>query len=180
MFSFRKESSRERELKDQRVIERARSQGVPIVAQWVKSLTSINEVVGLIPGLISGLRICGELWSRWAAAARFRPLAWKLPYSMGVALKRQKQNNKRKSKMLQHHKELGLGGCGEVAFYLSEQEQVFFFSFFLFRAARAAYGSSQARGRIRAAAASHSHSHSNSGSEPCLQPTPQFMATPDP
>ena len=132
MFSFRKESSRERELKDQRVIERARSQGVPIVAQWVKSLTSINEVVGLIPGLISGLRICGELWSRWAAAARFRPLAWKLPYSMGVALKRQKQNNKRKSKMLKHHKELGLGGCGEIAFPPFRAGAGLFLFFFFF------------------------------------------------
>ena len=25
--------------------------GVPTVAQWVKNLTSIHEVVGLIPGL---------------------------------------------------------------------------------------------------------------------------------
>ena len=40
-----------------------------------------------------------------------------------------------------------------------------FFSFFLFRAAPAAYGSSQARGGIRAAAASLYHSHSNSGSK---------------
>ena len=26
-------------------------QGIPLVAQWVKSLTSIREDVGLIPGL---------------------------------------------------------------------------------------------------------------------------------
>ena len=35
-------------------------------------------------------------------------------------------------------------------------------------------------GRIRATAAGLRHSHSNTGSEPCLQPTPQLMATPDP
>ena len=54
--------------------------------------------------------------------------------------------------------------------------------FCLYRAAPAAYGSSQDRGQIRAAAAGihHSHSHSHKGSEPCLRPTPQLMATPDP
>ena len=44
----------------------------------------------------------------------------------------------------------------------------------LFRAKPAAYGSSQARDWIRAAAASLYHSRSNAGSEPRLQPTPQF------
>ena len=48
------------------------------------------------------------------------------------------------------------------------------------RAAPAAYGDSQARSLIRAVAASLHHSHSNMGSEPHLQPTPQFTATPDP
>ena len=43
-----------------------------------------------------------------------------------------------------------------------------------------AYGGSQARGQIGATDASLSHSHSNVGSEPCLRPTPQLMATPDP
>ena len=57
----------------------------------------------------------------------------------------------------------------------------FFLSFCLFsRAAPAAYGGSQARGQIRAVATGLDHSHSNSGSEPCLHPTPQFTATPDP
>ena len=37
-----------------------------------------------------------------------------------------------------------------------------------------------ARGLIGAAAVGLHHSHSHTGSEPCLQPTPQFMATPDP
>ena len=52
--------------------------------------------------------------------------------------------------------------------------------FFFFRAALAAHGGSQARGLIGAAAAGLRHSHSNVESKPSLQPTPQFMATPDP
>ena len=57
----------------------------------------------------------------------------------------------------------------------------FIYLFFcFFRAALAAYGRSQAGGRIGATTASLHHSHSNLGSEPCLQPTPQFTATLDP
>ena len=56
----------------------------------------------------------------------------------------------------------------------------FFFFFLLFRAALEAYGGSQARGRIGAVAAGLHHSHSHAGSEPPLQPTPQFMAMLDP
>ena len=56
----------------------------------------------------------------------------------------------------------------------------FFFFFGLFRASLVAYGGSQARGRFGAAAAGLHHSHSNTGSEPCLRPTPQLMAMPDP
>jgi len=33
------------------------------------------------------------LWNRWAAAVLIHPLAWKLPYAIGVALLR-KNNNK--------------------------------------------------------------------------------------
>ena len=55
------------------------------------------------------------------------------------------------------------------------------FFFFLFsRAALRAYGGSQARGLIGAVATGLYQSHSNEGSEPCLQPTLQLMATPDP
>ena len=52
--------------------------------------------------------------------------------------------------------------------------------FLLFRTALEAYGGSQARGRIGAVAAGLHHSHSNAGSEPCLRPILQLMATPDP
>ena len=57
---------------------------------------------------------------------------------------------------------------------------IFFLSFCLFRATPTAYRSSQARGLIRAIAAGLHHTHTNTRSEPCLQPTPQLMATPDP
>ena len=55
-----------------------------------------------------------------------------------------------------------------------------FFFFLLFRVTPLAYGSSQARGRIIATAAGLHHSHSNSEPKPCLRPTPQLKATPDP
>ena len=44
------------------------------------------------------------LWHRPAATAPIGPLAWKPPYAMGVALKRQKGKKEKKShdKMPQH------------------------------------------------------------------------------
>ena len=60
---------------------------------------------------------------------------------------------------------------------------LFYFIFCLFafsRAASMAYGGSQVRGLIRAVDAGQRQSHSNEESEPCLQPTPQLTATPDP
>ena len=61
---------------------------------------------------------------------------------------------------------------------LMSLENIFFL--LLFRVAPVAYRVSQARGQIGATAASLYHSHSNVGSKPCLQPTPQLMAMPDP
>ena len=66
----------------------------------------------------------------------------------------------------------GLGGLG--------LQLIFFFFFCLFRAASVAYGGSQARDLIGAVAAGLCHSHTNARCEPCLQPTPQLMASPDP
>ena len=60
------------------------------------------------------------------------------------------------------------------------QLYLFFFFFGLFRAAPTACGGSQAGGGIGAVATGLHHSHSNEGSKPCLQPTPQLTATPDP
>ena len=44
--------------------------------------------------LLSGLMIwrCPELWCRLAAVAPIRPLAWKPPYALVGALKRQKKS----------------------------------------------------------------------------------------
>ena len=38
------------------------------------------------------------LWCRPEATAPIRPLAWKHPYAVGVALKRQKKKKKKKGK----------------------------------------------------------------------------------
>ena len=66
------------------------------------------------------------------------------------------------------------------SFELLASIYLFIYLFISSRAAPAAYGGSQARGLIGAVAAGLPHSHSNEGSEPCLQPTPQCKATPDP
>ena len=55
------------------------------------------------------------------------------------------------------------------------------FVLFCLGLAPAAHGSnSQARDQIRAVAAGLCHSHSDTESKPCLRPTPQLAATPDP
>ena len=59
---------------------------------------------------------------------------------------------------------------------------LFFFFFCLYAfpsAAPMACGGSQARGLIGAVATGLRQSNSKVGSKPCLQPTPQLMATPD-
>ena len=64
--------------------------------------------------------------------------------------------------------------CSQLHFLL-------WLSFFAFsRAAPVAHGGSQARDLIGAVATGLCQSHSNMGSEPCLRPTPQLMATLDP
>ena len=77
------------------------------MAQCIKNPTSIHEGVGSIPGIVqwvkeSGIAISCDvghrhgsdlaallwLWCRLAAAALIQPLAWELPYAMGVVLKK--------------------------------------------------------------------------------------------
>ena len=58
---------------------------------------------------------------------------------------------------------------------------IYLFIYFSFsRAAPMAYGGTQGRGLIGAVATALRQSHSNVGYEPCLQPTPQLTAIPDP
>ena len=40
------------------------------------------------------------LWGRLAAAAPIQPLAWKLPYTAGAAVKSKKQNKTKQNKKL--------------------------------------------------------------------------------
>ena len=51
--------------------------------------TKNHEVVGSIPGLLSGLRFCRchELWCRLEDVAPIRPLAWEPPYAADAAPK---------------------------------------------------------------------------------------------
>ena len=73
--------------------------------------------------------------------------------------------------------EKGVVGAGYRFFLLV----FFFFGLFAISwAALVAYGGSQARGRIGATTAGLHQSHGNTRSKPCLQPTPQLMAVPDP
>ena len=50
------------------------------------------------------------LWCRLEATALFQPLAWELPYAMGMALKR--QNKKQKTQQI-HEKTFHFLGCSE-------------------------------------------------------------------
>ena len=69
---------------------------VPGLAQWVKGCSvavscDVGRSCGLDPALL-------WLWHRPAAIALIRPLAWKLPYTVGVALKKQKKKERKNNK----------------------------------------------------------------------------------
>ena len=85
-----------------------KTRGIPVVAQWLTNPAINHEVAGLIPGLAQWVKDTGVvvscsvghrrgsdlallwLWCRPAAVAPIRPLAWKLPYATGAAMKRKK------------------------------------------------------------------------------------------
>ena len=73
----------------------------------------------------------------------------------------------------------GSSQAGHLSWTWTSEED-FFSSPHLFRVTPEACGVSQDRGQIRAALAGLHHSHSNLGSQLCLPPTPQLMATVDP
>ena len=63
---------------------------IPGLAQWVKDLAFHKLWYRLQTWLRSGVAVSIRL----AAAALIEPLAWKLPYAAGAALKRQNENFK--------------------------------------------------------------------------------------
>ena len=66
---------------------------IPGLHQWVKGLAfAVSCGVGCRRGSDLGFL---WLWCRQAAAAPIHPLAWELPYAMGVALKGQQQQKSR-------------------------------------------------------------------------------------
>ena len=64
------------------------------------NLTSIQEDTGLIPALAQAVKDPALLWLwyRPVAVALIQPLAWKLLYAAGTALKKKQNKTKQKKK----------------------------------------------------------------------------------
>ena len=102
-------------------------------------------------------------------------LAW---YREGGSVLRKRQKNTRVGGNWEQnlHFLFFCHGCS-----VSYTEWIFLFLFFyLFRAIPGAYGGSQPRGPTGVVATGLCQSHSNARTEPCLRPTSQLTATPDP
>ena len=61
------------------------------LAQWVEDL-ALPWTVVWVADMAQMPSCCGCVWYRLAAIALTQPLAWELPYAMGMALKRNKIN----------------------------------------------------------------------------------------
>ena len=91
------------------------------------------------PASLSGLRIQGLLWlwCRMAATAQIPPLAWELPYAVGVALKSKQRNQSHRphvtsyiKKCSQHPRSLGhCKGLGRLVPGIGDKDQAYFLSY---------------------------------------------------